>query len=91
MLDNYSDEQLKAEIKKREEARKGLPEWLTQPFRFKLFNYCSDVFIALMLIVVSPVWVPFWLGYKIYKWEQRVYKQMAKERGLDWKKYHHES
>ncbi len=81
MKENRRNE-IKAEIKRLQEELRGVPLFIQKPLWWKLIDWFSDWVLAWCLIISSPLWLSFWLTYKIRKWEE----PMIKEMGEEWRK-----
>jgi hypothetical protein len=88
MLNNFRIEDLQQEIKRRNLLNKKDPLWLRQPIGWRIMDYVTDFILSLYVILLFPIWVPFWMAYKIHRWNQKARIEMAKEKGFDWNKYH---
>lgn len=53
---------------------KKKPLWIRQPLWWKLFDWITDYIEAWCLIILSPIWLPFWMAHKIHKDNQRIWK-----------------
>lgn len=85
VLDNYTDKELKDELTKRQ---KKDPDWLRDSKGYKVFNYITSFMLALEVLILSPIWLPFWMTDKILTWDRGQRKKRAEKEGLDWYKYH---
>lgn len=88
MLNNVTDKDLKAEIKRREDAKKRSPLWVREPKWLRIANWLLDFILGCYITVLAPLWAPFWFASKIYRFEVKYNRERAKDEGLDWKRYH---
>ena len=76
LMEEATREQLKGELKRRKHK---IPLWQRQPLWWKIFDWVTDYFAAWYLIILSPIWFPFWLAHKIHKHEVKQRAEMLKE------------
>jgi hypothetical protein len=78
-ITEFTEEELKSEIKRR---HRKIPLWVRQPLWWKLLDWVSDYIGAWFLIILSPIWFPFWLAHEIHKENAKIREEKAKEKGF---------
>jgi len=71
-ITEFTEAELKKELKRRQKA----PLWQRQPLWWKLFDWISDYCAAWSLILISPIWFPFWFAYKIHKGNEKIRQEI---------------